>query len=412
MALDELRRWLAVRLGRPAPCAADSCALAGCLDLLFAAGDAASAARLALARLDDMRAGDATIRSTLIDGLKAGLDADALTKLLKERYPSNMAPLSAPDAQRIAKDALAEFQKGDLRTAVVRVLKNAHGAFGVAAHAASAAPGAVVLGSVKQPMIVGIGRGFVAYASERAALHVGCVGSHLEARYVLREGDVISVVSGTGDHCGAVLQRATLAEGSFSTLEEFDGVSELMARPVSPSQFGGDVVGKDLADLPAVLRAITRSFDDGPNKVTASAFSSKLFDAQRRASSHLDLVIIGVECSLWVAEQWAVNLRAACPSLRIVVASSNKALAALTACHNAITCNGATPSETVFPPGLKASQACRHALALAVSHSGQSFPTLHAARAFEGRRRGRLLRRRPARRRDCGRRYWPAVRAR
>ena len=131
-----------------------------------------------------------------------------------------MAPLSAPDAQRIAKDALAEFQKGDLRTAVVRVLKNAHGAFGVAAHA-SAAPGAVVLGSVKQPMIVGIGRGFVAYASERAALHVGCVGSHLEARYVLREGDVISVVSGTpGLHCGAVLQRATLAEGSFSTLEE------------------------------------------------------------------------------------------------------------------------------------------------------------------------------------------------
>ena len=304
-----------------------------------------------------------------------------LTKLLKERYPSNMAPLSAPDAQRIAKDALAEFHKGDLRTAVVRVLKNAHGAFGVAAHA-SAAPGAVVLGSVKQPMIVGIGRGFVAYASE-SRLHVGCVGSHLEARYVLREGDVISVVSGTGDHCGAVLQRATLADGSFATLEEFDGVSELMTRPVSPSQFGGDVVGKDLADLPGVLQAITRSFEDGPNKMTASAFSSKLFDAQRRASSHLDLVIIGVECSLWVAEQWAVNLRAACPSLRVVVASSNKALAALTACHNAITCNGATPSETVFPPGLKASQACRHALALAVSHSGQSFPTLHAARALK-----------------------------
>ena len=136
----------------------------------------------------------------------------------------------------------------------------------------------------------------------------------------------------------------------------------MMARPVNPSQFGGDVVGRDLADLPGVLQAITRSFDDGPNKVTASTFSSRLFDAQRRSNAHLDLVIIGVECSLWVAEQWAVNLRAACPSLRIVVASSNKALAALTACHNAITCNGATPSETVFPPGMKASTACRHAV--------------------------------------------------
>jgi len=384
MALDELRRWLSVRLGRPAPCAADSCALAGCLDLLFAAGDAAAAARLALARLDDARAGDAQMRGALVEGLKAGLDADALTKVFVDRSPATMAPLPSAEARRVAKDALAQFRGGDLRTAVVRFLRNAHGAFGVAAHA-SAAPGAVVLGSVKQPMIVGIGRGFVAYASERAALHVGCVGTRLEARYVLKEGDVLSIVAGSEGPrgCGALLQRATLADGRFATLEAFDGVSDLMGKAVCRSQFGGDVVGKDLAELPDVLHAITRSFDGGPNARTAQAFAARLFDAERRKSARLDLVIIGVECSLWVAEQWAVNLRAACPALRIAVASSNKALAALTACHNAITCNGATPSETVFPSGAKASASCHGALALAVSHSGQSFPTLHASRALK-----------------------------
>ena len=84
-----------------------------------------------------------------------------------------------------------------------------------------------------------------------------------------------------------------------------------------------------------------------------------------------------------VAEQWAVNLRAACPALRVVVASANKALAALTACANDIACNGATPSENVFPSGSTAAEAVRGAVALAVTHSGQSFPTLNAARALK-----------------------------
>ena len=118
--------------------------------------------------------------------------------------------------------------------------------------------------------------GLQAYASNGA--HVGCVGSHLEARYVLREGDVISVVSGTGARRRLTTGHAR--RGFFATLEAFDGVSELMAR-VSPSQFGGDVVGKDLADRKCCGRS--RSFEIF-DKMTASAFSSKSFDAQRRSN--------------------------------------------------------------------------------------------------------------------------------
>ncbi|KAH8060278.1 hypothetical protein JL720_13616 [Aureococcus anophagefferens] len=79
----------------------------------------------------------------------------------------------------------------DLRSAVWRFLKTAHGAFGLCA-TTSLAPGRV-LGSVKQPLIVGVGRGFVAYASERAAVHVGAIGAALKYRYVLAEGDAVSI---------------------------------------------------------------------------------------------------------------------------------------------------------------------------------------------------------------------------
>ena len=71
------------------------------------------------------------------------------------------------------------------------------------------------------------------------------------------------------------------------------------------------------------------------------------------------------------------------------MASSNKALAAFTsACHIAITCNGATPSETVFPPGLKASQACRQAVSCEPQRPVVPYFTCGAGP--EGRRRGRV----------------------
>ena len=86
--------------------------------------------------------------------------------------------------------------------------------------------------------------------------------------------------------------------------------------------------------------------------------------------------------STQVAEQWAANARAACPVLRVVVASANKALAALTACESG-THGGATSAHaTVFPSGDTPARRCRGAVALAVSHSGQTFPTLNAARAL------------------------------
>lgn len=73
---------------------------------------------------------------------------------------------------------------------------------------------------------------------------------------------------------------------------------------------------------------------------TANAFSDALFRCMRnrmstsvRASASdrhlsdtLDLVIGGVEISLWIAEQWAADLRMLFPQLRVAAVSSNALL--------------------------------------------------------------------------------------
>ena len=42
--------------------------------------------------------------------------------------------------------------------------------------------------------------------------------------------------------------------------------------------------------------------------------------------STIDLLVAGVEVSLWVAEQWAADLKTILPQLRVATTSSNKLL--------------------------------------------------------------------------------------
>ena len=127
-----------------------------------------AAARLALAPLDDARAGDAGLKkdvaSALAKTLAAGGDASSLAGAIAAAGSSQLPPFSKDDAANVAAAAVEAYYAADLRTAVWRLLKHAHGAFGVAA-LASAAPSAVVLASVKQPMALGVGAGFVARAA-------------------------------------------------------------------------------------------------------------------------------------------------------------------------------------------------------------------------------------------------------
>ncbi|KAK7240554.1 hypothetical protein SO694_00057064 [Aureococcus anophagefferens] len=240
MALDALRAWLAVRLAA-------------------VRGGRLRAARLALAPLDDARAGDVSLRSAVAAALRRVLDelrdparafasSDAEARDAAEARLQKLlstTSLGARERAAVAEAALRGYSEWDLRSAVWRFLKTAHGAFGLCA-TTSLAPGAVVLGSVKQPLIVGVGRGFVAYASERAAVHVGAVGAALKYRYVLAEGDAV--------------RRAEATEQG----------------------------------TPAARAAASRSrafrLDTSPNAAAARAFAKAVFDADRMRRSSLDAV--------------------------------------------------------------------------------------------------------------------------
>jgi hypothetical protein len=85
-----------------------------------------------------------------------------------------------------------------------------------------------------------------------------------------------------------------------------------------------------------------------------------------------DLLIGGVEASLWVAEQFAADLRSIFPQLNIVTVSANKLLGLADDAPGKVFFPG---TDAVLPRRID-----NYTCALLVSQSGQTFATLHATR--------------------------------
>ncbi|KAJ8605188.1 hypothetical protein CTAYLR_000400 [Chrysophaeum taylorii] len=432
--LAVLREWLAARLGAPPLSSGDSIMAAGLLELLFAAGDPYASVRLAFVGFEEGKLGIDPAPRDVIDAAAAAMSATLLNLgqqaanelsyslnagLQPETRSRQMTQVSeavavafrsdvtvsnflasrrslVDSSRRVASAAVQAFFEADLRAATRRFLRRAHGSFGLVV-STSLAPCALVVASIKQPMAVGVGHGFVAYGSERAALHAGVVGERIVARRLLREGEVIWFAPSVQDNglqlCACRMASATIHDAQqFRSLTfsapDFDIVTrnKLIMPPIRASSFQGDVVGADLAATPSVLRRVRDSFRDAdsPNSITATALASTLFPPPPATQERvLDLVIVGTECSLWVGEQWAANIRSAFPKLRVVIASANKVLASLTAVTNDATCGAQTPGYTVFPSGYSPAKSVQGAVALVISHSGQTFPSLNASRALK-----------------------------
>ena len=98
-----------------------------------------------------------------------------------------------------------------------------------------------------------------------------------------------------------------------------------------------DPVGKDIADIPEILRKIKEDWADSSktqNRMSAYTLCRQL---RTRMMTHekethdgsIDLLITGCEVSLWLGEQFAADLHLAFPKLRIEVISANKLLGQL-----------------------------------------------------------------------------------
>lgn len=331
--------------------------------------------------------------------------------------------------------AVRGFLRSDVYAALTELLSRAEGSFGVQVHT-PCEQGVVVIASKGQPMSLAFDplSPIVLFGSEATALTVSvtAAGQWLTSRVDLEsQGEVVRVGRPRDLTEGAFAGRS--GQGSSSSRsgkDESTGggalqlpsgieirmysipaglecsrdailarVKPVVSVPV-PATLGADLVAQDLQAIPRVIEAIDQAWADadlgqgvaaaasqassGPaapspssEARTASALAAALLSslAHRRATaSHatLDLVISGVEVSLWAGEQFAADLKIIFPEINVISVSSNRLLGL----------GHLSPERTFFP-----GETCDieslidplHTACLLISQSGQTFPTLHAA---------------------------------
>ena len=171
---------------------------------------------------------------------------------------------------------------------------------------------------------------------------------------------------------------------------------ERTARDAHNSRKPGGVEA-DLRDTARVLASLHAAWAGprSPNAASADAFAAMLRAKADESSSssssassgrlEVDVLVTGVETSLWVAEQFAADLQVLCPHLRVVALSANKLIGVLGNARGAISSPGFTYSRATMK------LAPSKSVCLAISHSGQTFPTLHATSILQRACPGRVF---------------------
>ncbi|CAK0851205.1 unnamed protein product [Prorocentrum cordatum] len=327
------------------------------------------------------------------------------------------------------------FFRMDLLSTVQSFFQRAEGTFGVSV-SCTLWPTSIVLASKGQPISLAIDqtRPLVFWSSEPSSLLVGwpltdASGSRTRAaraRWDLNDaaGEAVELKimqGGTAEEhvakLRALVNPGALADCHFFAMPalETDRVMghHLLARGVSldsarrplakeafvsrwvllhnapPSRklgnsWGGlDPVAQDLHDVPSVLQQVEDSWNDRAalNNQSGRRFGRCLSELLARksrdggASDTIDVLVFGIENSLWLGQQFAADLKKIMPMLNITALSSNWLLGMLQEAHGHVEPRNFAISRLSFrfTPG---------AVVLGVSHSGTTYPTVWAARAL------------------------------
>lgn len=289
--------------------------------------------------------------------------------------------------------AVRGFLESDLYSALSEALFRAHGSFGLQAHC-TLEPGVVVLGCKGQPMGVAFSaeQPLVLFGSEASALQVAVTeaGKPLSTKLDMDElGEVVRVgppsplleraysalgrgraEAGLRAGGGLIeLRSYSLGKGHEARRADLEARCQRIEECTPPFDPAADLVALDLRQTPAVLNAIDQDFADplSPSRAAASALGDYLLQRMevRRAArlDTVDLLIGGVEVSLWIAQQFAADLRACFPSLTVKCVSTNKLLGV----------EGFSPRRTFFAGNERISaKQIKNAAVLLVSQSGQT----------------------------------------
>lgn len=151
-----------------------------------------------------------------------------------------------------------------------------------------------------------------------------------------------------------------------------------MADKMSQNSACGDVVAKDISNIPRVLAEIDDCWQDrnSLNRVSAVTFANcigALLKDRKKAGPDIDVLIFGIENSLWLGQQFAADLARIFPCLNVVAMSSNWVLGMLQSCEGHVEPLNWTMTRRKF-------QLSQGGIALGISQSGTTYPTVWASR--------------------------------
>ena len=364
-----LGTWLRAAL-RGGPAAAGAApTVAGLMDLLICQGDWFAAVRLASLRLLAEPAAapasaafapwatgfEAAFQDLIASRPDACLDQPAVMEELTLRILHRLEadPLlrrySSSRTRRWIRAAIGAFLHHDPFAAARQFLACARGRFGLVVISATW-PDRLVLCSLGQSIAIGVdGPGAVAlYATEPAAVDAvlgGRPGCHrIDLDPVAGE---IAVLSPTALTIHSLSQERELTAEEIRRRRQASRTCPGSAEPPSRAGRGGlDPVGADLAAIPGLLSRIQDDWIHplSANRASAQALARLLIAtamrlAERQAlltregldpalarSSHVDLLVTGLENNLWLGAHFARDLEGLMPLLHVKALSASAVL--------------------------------------------------------------------------------------
>jgi hypothetical protein len=297
-----------------------------------------------------------------------------------------------PAAKQIAfvKTAIHVFFHNNLYQATKLFMSRAKGSFGLVT-ASTLSEDSLVLSAWGQPIATGfnVQDNYMVYASEPAA--VDAVLSHIPRSYRLDLDQKAGEIAWVGVNHITMYSMLEDRELLGSELEQ--RWIPLQGNPyiLPPEPRAEDPVQRDIQEIPQVLQAIDASWRDPDsfNRQSADYFAKLLIEKAKKWEQRqrttinikldqvvdqqfLDLLITGVESSLWLGEQFAEDLNTLFPALSVRTISANQVL------------------QQLFYD-LKRLQLGKTSIVLAISQSGQTFPTLQVTHAFEQLRQQEMI---------------------
>jgi hypothetical protein len=319
--------------------------------------------------------------------LKASCSSDRLQQAIVHqlRQDDHLATIEDCNLCLFAQAILQCFLHNDLHRATQFFMLRARGSFGLVT-VSTLTPDKVVLSSLGQPMTIGVDpqQQFSIYASEPSA--VDAVLMHQPETYRLdlnQNAGEIAVLSPTHLDIYSMTENRELEETEIIARRvPYQQHPYLQRVPKAPTPTI-DPIQRDLLDIPNILQTIREAWVDPTslNRQSAEYLLNLLIPKARylaekqeklklldldpalAESRHVDLLITGIENSLWLGQRFAEDLKTIFPLLSIQTLSSNLVLHKLQHDFQSL---GLAKQSIVF----------------AISQSGQTFATrqvLHAS---------------------------------